>query len=333
MDAGTATLLIIFASIAPAIFLLWYFYRTDKWEREPFALILGVFLGGCIVAGIVAGIALPFLTSYLQSFGKDEGSALVGSFLIAIVGQPLLWGVVRFGVFNRKQFNEPVDGIVYGAAAGLGFAVVLNIAIFVTLLTFTFVPGRPMWVETGKVDVVTQVVLPSLLFAIPLQALFSAISCYCLGIAKFTPAGQGRNFTIFAGLFVAILLQLGWIGSLLINNPALSTPNGLALWYFETISFAVAAWVLITGRIDAALNRSPYNPSRSAVRPASSLINRIVSATNPVRSLQGRLASFCPRCGTSITRATRFCPKGGAPTSAEAESSLSALESDISNLR
>jgi RsiW-degrading membrane proteinase PrsW (M82 family) len=320
MDATTVALLVVLISIAPAVFLLWYFYMRDKWDREPLILVLGVFAGGCVVAGIVYAIAYQDVTSTLLNFLQPGGELglewIRASLYIGIFGQLLLWGVVRFGVYNRKQFNEPDDGIVYGAAAGLGFAVVQNIILFQYVLTLPNPVLIGGWlVTTGEVNFATQVFLPTLLFTVPLQALFTAISCYCLGIAKFTPPGKSRNFTIFAGLLVAVLMQIGWTSSLLALFPSLINSYGLFLFYFDTICFAVAAWVLVTGRMDAALDRSPYNPSRRAPRPTTSLVSRITSAPNPVRSVQGRLSRFCPRCGTRITGATRFCPNCGTPLS------------------
>jgi RsiW-degrading membrane proteinase PrsW (M82 family)/ribosomal protein S27AE len=316
MDATTVLLLVVVASVPPAVFLLWYFYRVDKWERQPLGLILGVFVGGCAVAGVVYALTFSEVASAL--FGLGYAHFFLVPF-IAILAQPLLWCVVRFGPYNCKQFNEPVDGIVYGASAGLGFAFVQNVVLFGYVLTLPELAGG-IFVDVAGINVATQVFLPSLLLTVPLQALFSAVSCYGLGVAKFKPPGQNRRLTMVAGLLVAILMQVGWSASLIWNFPVLSTafqgpavgPVALAIWYFDTISFAVAAWILVTGRIDAALNRSPYHPSRSAPRHTSAAVNRIIRAPNPVRSLQGRLARFCPRCGTHITRVSRFCPKCGA---------------------
>jgi RsiW-degrading membrane proteinase PrsW (M82 family) len=321
VDAATLTALIIFVSIAPAVFLLWFFYRIDKWKREPLLLILGVFAGGCVVARIVYAIAYQDLTLFISSLYAgvaDLPAWLHASALISLLGQPLLWAVVGLTVYRRKEFNEPIDGIIYGAAAGLGFALVQNVILFSTVLTTATAAGGA-FVNVYNVNIATQVFLPTVLFTVPMQALFTAISCYCLGIAKFSSRGRGRYFTMVAGLGVAVLMQIGWAGTLIVNFPAFQDPYGLTLFYFDTVCFAVASWVLVTGRIDAALDKSPYNPSRRGARPTTSLVSRIISAPNPVRRLHGSLSRFCPHCGTRITGAMYFCPKCGTLTRSDSD--------------
>ena len=53
---------------------------------------------------------------------------LLGSILLVGFIQELLkYAAVRYSVFPLPEFDEWTDGILYGTAAGLGFATVLNI--------------------------------------------------------------------------------------------------------------------------------------------------------------------------------------------------------------
>jgi RsiW-degrading membrane proteinase PrsW (M82 family) len=52
---------------------------------------------------------------------------LLGGFLVVGITQEFLkYVAMRFSVFEGSEFNERTDGIVYGTAAGLGYATVLN---------------------------------------------------------------------------------------------------------------------------------------------------------------------------------------------------------------
>jgi RsiW-degrading membrane proteinase PrsW (M82 family) len=44
----------------------------------------------------------------------------------------LIYATVRYTVFRSDEFDEPVDGIIYGAAAGLGYATMLNISYIIS---------------------------------------------------------------------------------------------------------------------------------------------------------------------------------------------------------
>ena len=58
----------------------------------------------------------------------DNTSALLGNILVVgFVLQGIVYAVVRFTVYSTAEFDERMDGIVYGTAAGLGIATMLNI--------------------------------------------------------------------------------------------------------------------------------------------------------------------------------------------------------------
>ena len=54
--------------------------------------------------------------------------AITGSILVGgLITQFLLYAAVRYSVFNSSEFDQRIDGIIYGAAAGLGYATMQNI--------------------------------------------------------------------------------------------------------------------------------------------------------------------------------------------------------------
>ncbi len=114
--------------------------RFDRAQPEPWWLVLATFaLGGFSV--IPAAFAEYFLMSaspYLNPDVMTLGGQLLG-LLPALCVFTLVVGVSEEGskflgawslARHRREFDEPVDGIVYGAASALGFAAIENIKYF-----------------------------------------------------------------------------------------------------------------------------------------------------------------------------------------------------------
>ena len=111
---------------APAAFWLWFLRRKDRIEPEPRALVLRVFALGCLAPALVLWIR-PLLERRLP---EDFGTArlLLDAFVVtALVEELVKLAPLAFGIFFHREFDEPLDGIVYGGASALGFASVENV--------------------------------------------------------------------------------------------------------------------------------------------------------------------------------------------------------------
>ena len=116
------TLLLV--TILPSILIILFFVYSDKF-REPRGQILKVFIYGILIT-----IPAYFLNTYLNAFWYNNfrvSEGLIGSFLTAApVEEGLKLSILYFFVYKMKDFNEPIDGIVYGVTASLGFATLEN---------------------------------------------------------------------------------------------------------------------------------------------------------------------------------------------------------------
>jgi len=167
---GMSGLLVL--AIAPAIFILCYFYLRDRYEPEPLGWVVKVFLVGAIMVIPAALIETPFPSGLLTAV-----------FVAPIVEEALKFAAVYFTVYRDEEFDEPMDGIVYASAAALGFAMLENV----------------MYVIEGGVAVgIVRAVV-----SVPAHALFSSIWGYSLGIARFRHE-KDRPFLIAIGLAGAI---------------------------------------------------------------------------------------------------------------------------------
>lgn len=102
-------------SIAPSVFVFWM-YSNDRFEHEPIALIAYTFGWGAFstIIALVLNTALQALPSDIIAPLVEEPAKIIGVYWLAT--RP------RLG----KEFNNHLDGLIYGVAAGSGFAAVEN---------------------------------------------------------------------------------------------------------------------------------------------------------------------------------------------------------------
>ena len=115
---------LLLVTILPSIFIILFFVYSDKF-KEPRGEIFRVFIYGILIT-----IPAYFLNTYLDAFWYNNfkvSEGLIGSFLTAApVEEGLKLSILYFFVYKMKDFNEPIDGIVYGVTASLGFATLEN---------------------------------------------------------------------------------------------------------------------------------------------------------------------------------------------------------------
>ena len=111
-------------TIAPSIAILLYFFLSDKFKEPKGSIALVFFLGVliCLPAGILNSFVYENFNNNTETLER-----LLGSFLGPAWTEELLKLFILFTiVLKRKEFNEPMDGIVYGVAVSLGFATYEN---------------------------------------------------------------------------------------------------------------------------------------------------------------------------------------------------------------
>ena len=127
----------------PGIVWLLFFLQEDAKRAEPKHLIASTFLWG----GLATFVVLPLQIGakyFLLAGGIADGNWLHVTAL-ATIEEILKFFVVYFWIAGRKEFDEPIDAMVYMVVAALGFATVENVAIVLRttsapeLLTLRFI--------------------------------------------------------------------------------------------------------------------------------------------------------------------------------------------------
>lgn len=135
------TVLVIVAIVPAAGYLIWV-RDTETCRREPYSALIGVMVygGTFAVAAAVILETLAQMALFLPGSPLSRGFGIFGPFdptleaiLLAVFIAPVVEELVKAtGVFTvYGRLNEIEDGIIYGAAVGLGFAVTENVLYFI----------------------------------------------------------------------------------------------------------------------------------------------------------------------------------------------------------
>jgi len=227
--SGTALLAAgIVLALIPAMLWLAFFYFQDLLEPEPKSYVIAVFVLGALLA---SAVGIPVVRDLFRAQDWLSQSLLVnllGSILVVgFVQEFLKYAAVRYSVYLLPEFDERMDGILYGTAAGLGYATMLNIQFVI---------------ESGGVDLgagVMRVVVTALA-----QASFAGITGYFLARAKFEdepvwwlPLGL-TVAAVLNGLFTVLRGGVTRVGSAMAGRTA--NP-----WYGLILATLVAGLTLI----------------------------------------------------------------------------------------
>lgn len=177
--------LLIALALLPGFAISYYIWWRDKHEREPHK-----YLVACFLFGILSTIPAIFLETMGMKMGIIMGPDIVMTFFFAmfVVGlseELCKFVFLRYYIYPKEEFCEPMDGIVYSVMISMGFATLENV----------------LYVLEGGLNVA----LLRMFIAVPAHAAFAVIMGYFVGMAKFS-TNPGQRFTFLnTGLGGAIL--------------------------------------------------------------------------------------------------------------------------------
>ena len=230
-------------AIVPAAVWLFYFRQQDRLEPEPKTYILGVFLLALLLTDVIGRRVLLDFFHVEDWITLSSSTNLIGSILvIGFTLEGIKWAAVRFRVYGTSEFDERMDGVVYGTAAGLGVATMLNLRFIL---------------ESGGAELGPAVI--HVVVAAMAQASFGGITGYFLGEAKFVEEPwwwMPSGLTLAAVLNGAFLWLLGEVRA-----------SGITVEPWRGLVFgslvALATFALLTWLMSRALKRtlSPTAPT------------------------------------------------------------------------
>jgi RsiW-degrading membrane proteinase PrsW (M82 family) len=234
----------------PAVFWLGFFYLMDRDELEPKQLVAGVCVLGALIAAPLADFvqsqAVPPVALALDGLSAFSVDRIIYAVLIAGLSQEMCkYAVVRYTIYMSREFDEPMDGIVYMMACGTGFAVWTN---------YHRLSGQnhEVYLSIGAAQAVVTTLA---------HASFAGLLGYVMGRAKFS-----RRSAPVRG----VLLMLGLLGAAALNGQFTLVENwvlqrGLAQHPWYGVGYAALSAALIFAVIWFASRRLLARvPARSA---------------------------------------------------------------------
>jgi RsiW-degrading membrane proteinase PrsW (M82 family) len=198
-------------SAVPALGLAAYVWQADITTSEPLPLLVGTFLLGVLFAGF-AGVLNASLPAVFESVGLDLGLVAIFFLVVGPVEEAVKLLAVRLYPFRDDRFDAVIDGAVYGAVAGLGFATIEN-AIYITQSVTAADGGQNLLAAGAGISTVRALAGPG-------HIIYSAFAGYYLGLAKFNPEDAGP--IVVKGLLIAAIIHGGY------NTLTLFAPELLA---------------------------------------------------------------------------------------------------------
>jgi RsiW-degrading membrane proteinase PrsW (M82 family) len=132
-------LIALLGALIPTTVYVLFVWWLDRYEKEPVWLLVTAFLWGAVPAAILAVLFEIIFDLPLSALGEESLAAnLISASISAPLVEESVKGIALIGLvlLFRREFDDVLDGIVYGAMIGLGFAFTEDaIAYFVPILS------------------------------------------------------------------------------------------------------------------------------------------------------------------------------------------------------
>lgn len=162
---------LLLLAVAPSVALIAFILLHDRYDKEPFGMLVKVFFFGMLSSIPILGVEL--LLGSFNFFRGILGIAIQAFIVVGFTEEFFKRFVVVKTALYHPEFNEKLDGIVYCCMASLGFATVENV-IYVLQLGMT---DPSVWLLRAIISV-------------PTHMLLGIVMGYYLGLFRF---GSYRN--------------------------------------------------------------------------------------------------------------------------------------------
>lgn len=254
-------------SLLPCVVWLIYFYTHSRYKRPPFRLIAITFALGAFSTISALFLNLIGQKLFILYAGDTQISRILLFFcVVGPVEEGIKMLMVWIYAYRQAEFDEPLDGVIYSAAAALGFAAVENI--------FYLLQNDP------------RLVLLRGVLSNAGHALFSAIWGLALCEAKTKPNLTSER---------APIVVKGWLIAAMLHALFNTMLEGATKWHNAFFAVLVVAMVALFLWVRS---RTKYHAETSPHREGTMLM--------PTRrycqqcGAKGKAGMPCPRCGVII---------------------------------
>lgn len=197
VTASNVIVLSIIAAVIPAALYSLVIYWFDHYEKEPMWLLTATFFWGAVPSVILALIVSLAFSAPLQIIGGPLAS---NTFMAVMIAPPVeetakAIALVAIFVLLRHEVDSLLDGIIYGAMVGMGFAMVENVFYFLAIFQEE---GAEAWGST--------VFLRAIIFGLN-HSLFTSATGLGMAVARFSTNRIVRYVAPIVGWSTAVMLH------------------------------------------------------------------------------------------------------------------------------
>jgi RsiW-degrading membrane proteinase PrsW (M82 family) len=286
--------IVLAALLVPALYL-GYFYVAEAYADEPVRVLAGTFVAG-MVLGAVASVAFyrVILSQRLLGFDVKPGYVLLTGVLLPVIAQALMLVGPLVLYFTLPRFREPLDGLVFGAASGLGFAAAQSV-----IYSWALIAGP--FARSGSALSWALPVVRIALIAPLLDAATTALICTALWLSRNRQPDARRSTWLeypIAAVLVALVGQiLPSLGYDLVGSQILAL-----IWYGAPVAIVL---VLIRVQLHHGLIGRAQALGHGGTLVCPHCHHRVADV------------AFCPFCGLALGSISRRERREARPTGGE----------------
>ncbi len=174
-------------ALTPIFAIILFVYFQDKYSREPTLTLFTAFVLGII--SVFPAIVIELFYEYALNFTTGINpyiTVLYAFFGVGLTEELCKFMFLKWYIYKNKNFDEPMDGVVYAVMVSMGFAAVENIF-------YVFSSNDP-----------TATAITRSLTAVPAHACFGIIMGLYFGLARFTFKRKRFYYLIISISFASI---------------------------------------------------------------------------------------------------------------------------------
>ena len=214
-------LMTVTLSVLPSLIILRFFYKKDK-SPEPRKVLLKTFAFGFVLAIPILIVTYPLATIVYKIQNPMMAAMYWSLFCAALPEEFFKFLVLTKYSLKHPAFDEPLDGIIYGVTASLGFATIESM----------------MYISRFGIAAA----IPRALTSVPSHACFGIIMGFYVSEAHFK---LKRCKRVWFGLLAAVFAHALYDYPLVANQILKLSPEAPVDYALKVFFFVVFAVVFI----------------------------------------------------------------------------------------
>lgn len=220
-------------AIAPMMAILLFIWWIDRYDREPLKYVFIAFFWGGFGAVILSILgteaSIKVLGGAIYSSHFDTTAVLVAPAI-----EELMKGLIVLFFLRLRHFDNMTDGLLYGAASGLGFGMTENFLYFAQYASYA--PGYE-WLNL--------LFMRSMMTA---NMHAAASATFGAGISKLKDGGRDALVSVALYYFLAVFLHSTWNFLVTSRSEAHWTLAVLILFFYIVFIFVMYVKSIVNER-------------------------------------------------------------------------------------